>query len=66
MKLWLRLVITAWGLALIVFAISSTLVTRNFQKRITELEERCDARCHYGDKKCREHCDKAGHCPFDN
>lgn len=38
---------------------------RNAQDRIVKLELRCDGRCQYGDKACKDHCDKMGHCPME-
>lgn len=36
----------------------------NLRRRVDLLEQRCDARCLYGDAECAARCAKAGHCPF--
>lgn len=42
------------------------LLDSDVSNRIKALELRCDGRCQYGDKACKDHCDKMGHCPMES
>jgi len=46
-------------LGLLIVAVNIWLVFR-----VYEQGRACHAQCGYGDKDCRERCDKLGHCPF--